>query len=177
MSQQYSFSVFAFRIYDGGQVVQKLSDIQGFENQLVKNLDLDSVSPFSIKAIYSDENIQYHRFNKHKPGIWILYAENVRKFRPIRYFCIEKKLADGRIKEMKIFLNYDYHSCKMPCSFGHSEFNVSDILFSEGNFELLGRLSLSDWKNDSGKIVSFKTEIPDFIRENKIDFWDNKRKN
>jgi hypothetical protein len=177
MSQQYSFSVFTFRIYDANQIVQKFNNVVGFENQLIGATDLDSTSDFCIKAIYADENLQYHRINKHKPGIWILYSENVRKYRPIRFLSIEKKTLDGKKLVMNIFLNYNYHSCKMPCAFGKSEFNVCDILFTEGNFEFLSLLSLDDWQHRSKKIIKFKPEIPDFIKENNIDFWDNKRKN
>jgi len=175
-SQQYSFSVFAFKIIDKENVVTKINDVIGFDNRLVQTRDLDSLSPFSIVAIYPGEDVRYHRLARHKDEILLLYAENVKKWRPIRFFRIEKKMPNGKIETMNIILNYNYHSCEMPCAFGKSEFKVSEILFSEGNFMFLDLLQLKDWETRSNNLTSFKDEIPQFIKENKIVFWDDKMK-
>jgi hypothetical protein len=176
-SQQYSFSVLAFSVYDNCKIVTKWADVEGFENHLDKKNDMDSLSLFTIKAIYSGVDLPYHRFTKHKPGIWLLYAENVRKFRPIRYFCIEKRLPDSSLQHMNIFLNYDYHSCKMPCAFGKSEFLVSQIEFHKGNYMFLSHLKLKDWSENCKNLIKIDDDIPVYIKENEIKFWDTKLKN
>jgi hypothetical protein len=176
LAQQYSFSIFAFKILDGDNVVTKICNVVGFENKLVTPRDMDSLSQFQILSIYDGDDVRYHRLARHKEGIWLLYAENVKKWRPIRFFRIEKKMTDGKTKAMNIFLNYNYHSCEMPCVFGQSEFKVSEIQFREGNYMFLDILKVVDWKVGSNKLVGFKEEIPDFIKENKIVFWDDKMK-
>ena len=176
-SQQYSFSILAFSLYDNDKLVSKWADVEGFENHLDKKSDMDSLALFTIKAIYSGDDLPFHRFAKHKQGIWLLYAENDRKFRPIRYFCIEKQMHDGSLQHMNIFLNYDYHSCKMPCAFGKSEFHVSQIEFHEGNYMFLSHLELKDWSKNRKNLIKIEDEIPVYIKENEIRFWDTKLKN
>lgn len=174
-SQQYSFSILAFSIYNEGKLVKSIREVKGFENHL-KPVDMDSLSCFSVKAVYYNEDIQYHRIAKHKEGIWLLYAENVRKHRPIRFFSIEKKIGT-ETKVMHLFLNYDYHSCKMPCLFGKSDFLVSEIPFREGSYLLFDRLNLMDWETNNNKILKIEGDIFYYIVKNRIELWDIKMKN
>lgn len=175
-SQQYSFSVFAFSIFDKEKTIEKLNHVFDYQLHNSVKYHTQSSAAFIVRSLFSNEGIDYHHFAVHQPGIWLLYAENVKKHRPLRYFSIEKKMKDGKIDVMRIVLNYDYHSCEMPCTFGVTTFRVCQIPFKPGTFMLMDIMKLSDWEKKEAKFIEISGDISEFMEKNEIRFWDIKMK-
>jgi hypothetical protein len=173
-SQQYSFSTFAFKIWNGDSVVTTLHDVRGFNHYLGTKIKKDSLSEFEVNAIYLSEDVNFQHLAQHRKGVWILFSENVKRWRPLRFFCIQKTEVDGQVKVMRIFLNYNYNSCEMPCIFGQSEFKTCDIPFIEGNFMLLDCVNIDDWKKTCKNIITIHGDIFSYILKNNLILWDIK---
>ncbi|MFN8255166.1 MAG: hypothetical protein U0W24_05720 [Bacteroidales bacterium] len=175
LSQQYSFSTFAFKLYDNHNIILSFGKIDGFNHYFGTKVKIDTASQFEIFAPLLSDDLNYQHLAPHKPGIWILFAENFKKWRPLRLLGIRKIMPDGKIEEMILLLNYDYQSCEMPCTFGQSEFKTSELVFRKGTFILTGITEMKDWNKNSDKIIEVNCDILKFLTKYRIILWDNER--
>jgi len=175
-SQKYSSTSIVFYLYGDNKLVETVHSTPGLVPLFGHNNGIDPKSKFKICTMYTDEDAQYLEARKFNlPGAWSISSLNVRRYRPIRFFKIEKKISEDEVEVMCVFLNYDYNSCnKMPCVDINS-YDIVDIKFSSGNFMLLDKPNLADWENGSEAIVKIEGAIINYLLKNQIKVWDSNR--
>lgn len=175
-SQKYSSTSIVFYLYDGDKLVETVNSTPGLTPQFGHNKGIDTNSKFKICAMYNDEDAQYQKARKFNlPGAWSISSLNVRRYRPIRFFKIEKEISENEVEIMRIFLNYDYNSCnKMPCV-DIKSYDIVDIIFRRGNFILFAKPKMDKWINGSSDIVKCEEDIINYLLKNQIKIWDSDR--